>query len=71
MFWKYVYLFIDFGYVFLSVWLIFLILFKFFGLELVCCVVGFLIVFGVFDCICGFFIVGIILFGIYNLGKFL
>lgn len=67
--WKYAYLSIDFGHVFLSVGLILSISFKLSGSEPVCRAAGFLIVFGVFDCICGLLTAGIILFGIYNPGK--
>ncbi|XP_062573011.1 uncharacterized protein LOC134234950 isoform X2 [Saccostrea cucullata] len=67
--WKYAYLSIDLGHVFLGVGLILSISFKLSGSEPVCSASGFLLVFGVFDCVCGFLTAGIILFGIYNPGK--
>ncbi|XP_052058306.1 uncharacterized protein LOC127698722 isoform X2 [Mytilus californianus] len=67
--WKYSLVSLDAAHIFLGVGLVLHLIYKITNIESICKSISFFLQFGLFDCVSGYLIAGVILLGIYNPGK--
>ncbi|XP_071159412.1 uncharacterized protein [Mytilus edulis] len=67
--WKYSLISLDAAHIFLGVGLVLHLIYKITNIEIICKSISFFLQFGLFDCVSGYLIAGVILLGIYNPGK--